>query len=397
MTLLTGATVGACLAYLAGLVLEQRRARRHRAALAHVVHVNGIRGKSSVSRLIDAGLRAGGLRVLTKTTGTQPLVIDADGHEQPVRRRGQPSIREQLSTLRLAARQRAEVLVVECMAVLPEYQEVSEERMLRADVAVITNVRPDHPEEMGADLDDVAAALALTLPRGGAAFTADAAYAGFFAARAAHRGSTCALAAPCHDDPPDFAENVGLALAVCVHLGVPRATALAGMRHYRCDPGVFSVRTLATPAGGTLTVLNALAANDPASAAQLLAHAEAEGLFPTAADAAHRRLLLINNRYDRPARTLQFVDFALAHAERFDAFVLSGHARALVARRLRRRGIAAERLLALKHFSDLPALPALPRQATVFAVGNIVGSGQARAPVDDDALRPHATGNPDVR
>ena len=163
MTLLTGATVGACLAYLAGLVLEQRRARRHRAALAHVVHVNGIRGKSSVSRLIDAGLRAGGLRVLTKTTGTQPLVIDADGHEQPVRRRGQPSIREQLATLRLAARQRAEVLVVECMAVLPEYQEVSEARMLRADVAVITNVRPDHPEEMGADLDDVAAALALTL------------------------------------------------------------------------------------------------------------------------------------------------------------------------------------------------------------------------------------------
>ena len=393
MSLLTGATIGACLAWLGWLVVEQRRARRHRAALAHVVHVNGIRGKSSVSRLIDAGLRAGGRRVLTKTTGTRPRFIDVDGQERPVHRRGQASIREQLATLRRAAQQGAEVLVVECMAVLPEYQEASEERMLRADVAVITNVRPDHPEEMGADLDDVAAALALTLPTNGAAFTADAAYADVFAARAAQKGSTCALAAPCHDDPPDFAENVGLALAVCEHLGVPRPVALAGMRHYRRDPGVFAMQTQPTPCGGTLTVLNALAANDPASAAQLLAHAEAEGLFPTA-PGKNQRLLLINNRYDRPARTLQFVDFALAHAARFDAFVLCGHARGLVARRLRQRGLAAERLLELKHFSDLPALLARPGEtvaATVFAVGNIVGSGQERA----SSSSPNST--PDVR
>ena len=112
MSLLTGATVGACLAWLGWLVVEQRRARRHRAALAHVVHVNGIRRKSSVSRLIDAGLRAGGRRVLTKTTGTRPRFIDVDGQERPVHRRGQASIREQLATLRRAAQQGAEVLVV---------------------------------------------------------------------------------------------------------------------------------------------------------------------------------------------------------------------------------------------------------------------------------------------
>ena len=394
MSLVTGATVGACLAYLGALAFEQRRARRHRAAIAHVVHVNGIRGKSSVSRLIDAGLRAGGRRVLTKTTGTRPIFIDVDGHEQPVRRRGQPSIREQLATLQRAVRQGAEVLVVECMAVLPEYQQTSEERMLRADVAVITNVRPDHPEEMGHDLDDVAAALALTLPTGGAAFTADAAYADFFAARAEQKGSTCTFAAPCHDDPPDFAENVGLALAVCEFLGVPRAVALAGMRHYRRDPGVFSVQTQTTPGGGTLTVLNALAANDPASAAQLLAHAEAAGQFPASAENSWR-LLLINNRYDRPARTLQFVDFAVDHASRFDAFILCGHARALVGRRLRQRGIAAERLLEIKRFAELPSLlcdysPGM--NATVFAVGNIVGSGQESLPTTT-----HASGKADVR
>ena len=36
------------------------------------IHVNGTRGKSSVTRLIAAGLREGGIRTFAKTTGTAP-------------------------------------------------------------------------------------------------------------------------------------------------------------------------------------------------------------------------------------------------------------------------------------------------------------------------------------
>ena len=110
MSLLTGATVGACLAWLGWLVVEQRRARRHRAALAHVVHVNGIRGKSSVSRLIDAGLRAGGRRVLTKTTGTDARVIGVDGVDTKLRRLGPARIGEQLRIIRRARFRSCDVL-----------------------------------------------------------------------------------------------------------------------------------------------------------------------------------------------------------------------------------------------------------------------------------------------
>ena len=49
---------GAFLIILIYLILERRQALRDRAALSHVVHVNGIRGKSTVTRLIEAGLRA---------------------------------------------------------------------------------------------------------------------------------------------------------------------------------------------------------------------------------------------------------------------------------------------------------------------------------------------------
>lgn len=40
---------------LALLILEDRQVRRDRSELVHVVYVNGIRGKSTVTRMIDRG------------------------------------------------------------------------------------------------------------------------------------------------------------------------------------------------------------------------------------------------------------------------------------------------------------------------------------------------------
>ncbi len=50
------------------------------------VHVNGTRGKSSVTRLIAAGLRAGGIRTFAKTTGTAPRIIDSKGKDRVIHR-----------------------------------------------------------------------------------------------------------------------------------------------------------------------------------------------------------------------------------------------------------------------------------------------------------------------
>ena len=369
---MTTFTVLACLAYLAWLILENHLARKHRRAIGHVIHVNGIRGKSSVSRLIDAGLRAGGLRVLTKTTGTCPELIHTNGSQTPLARRGRPSIKEQLRILRLAAGQHADVLVIECMAVLPEYQKISEERMLRSDIGVITNVRPDHLEEMGETLDAIAQSLSNTIPMAGMLFTADAAYAEFFGQRAQAKGTSLVLTESDDIEDPgiDFAENVALALAVCQHLGVARETALKGMARYRPDPGAFRVDRSVGKFGKQLVFLNAMAANDPASAEKILDWAQAQGLMTCG-----RRMLLINNRYDRQARLQQFVDFAVEHQARFDGFIAAGACRQLMRRALVKRGIALERIAGLGSYAELSALE---HDAVIFAVGNIVGSGQVR-------------------
>ena len=64
--------------------------------IPHRIHVNGTRGKSSVVRLIAAGLREGGMKVFAKTTGSCPRVIDHNGIDHEIVRLRSASIGEQI-------------------------------------------------------------------------------------------------------------------------------------------------------------------------------------------------------------------------------------------------------------------------------------------------------------
>ncbi|MGB5548228.1 MAG: poly-gamma-glutamate synthase PgsB, partial [Polyangiales bacterium] len=107
----------------------------HRRRLGRIpirIHVNGTRGKTSVTRLIAAGLREAGVRTLAKTTGTVPRFILPNGREVPVYRPGGANVIEQKQSVTMAAAQRAEALVVECMALQPQLQWLSESKLVRA-------------------------------------------------------------------------------------------------------------------------------------------------------------------------------------------------------------------------------------------------------------------------
>ena len=58
------------------------------------IHINGTRGKSSVTRLIGAGLREGGISTITKVTGTFPRLIIEDGTETYIHRKSTANIIE---------------------------------------------------------------------------------------------------------------------------------------------------------------------------------------------------------------------------------------------------------------------------------------------------------------
>ncbi|MFJ9037189.1 poly-gamma-glutamate synthase PgsB [Streptomyces sp. NPDC102406] len=263
-----------CAALWTAGILEQRR---HFASLEQIptrVLVNGIRGKSSITRLCAGALRGGDLVTVAKTTGTAARFIHPDATEEPVYRKfGIANVVEQIGIVRRAATYRPDALVIECMAVMPALQEINQEKLIRSTIGVLCNVREDHLEEMGPTLDDVARSLSRSMPVGGVCVTAEKDRLHILQEEADKRN--CRLIAVDPESVTDaelrgfswytFKENVAIALAIAELLGVDRQTAMQGMWDAPPDPGVLSVERYITHEGKRLRFANVFAANDPES------------------------------------------------------------------------------------------------------------------------------------
>jgi gamma-polyglutamate synthase len=257
---------------VAGLI-EQRR---HMASLYSIptrVLVNGIRGKSSITRLCAGALRGGDLRVTAKTTGTQSRFIWPDGSEAPVHRKfDTANIVEQIGIVRQAAAERPDALVIECMAVQPPLQEVNQTKLIRSSIGVLCNVRDDHLDEMGPTLDDVARSLSRSMPEGGVCITAETERFSILEEEAARRNCRLIYADPASVSDIEmegfkfftFKENVAIAVAVANELGIDRAEAIRGMWEAAPDPGVLTVEQYSL-GEKSLRLANLFAANDPSS------------------------------------------------------------------------------------------------------------------------------------
>ncbi len=357
--------------------------RRHLGVLKRIpirIHVNGTRGKSSVTRLIAAGLRAGGIRTVAKTTGSAACFIHADGSEEPVVRQAAPNIREQLAIMRRAAQENCQALVIECMAVRPDLQRTAEQKIVRATIGVITNIRPDHLEVMGPRLEDVAVSLSTTTPRNGQLFSSEARFADFLREKATRCGSTFHLTTP--DREPDAAamegfryveipENVALALDVCEAVGVERSQALPGMYEVTPDIGA-TTRTRVRRADKEVVFVNALAANDSESTVFLW---KLQGLD---ARGDREAAVLINNRGDRMRRA---VDMAAIIAKdiRADWYAVVGDQASAFIDMAVRNGVPREKLIALGGKPPEMVLAKLfeltRKHCTVLGIGNIGGFG----------------------
>ena len=317
----------------------------HRSVLNRLpirIHVNGTRGKTSVARLISAGLREGGLRVCTKTTGSFASVCAPDGTEYPLHRQDLPNIIEQMRVLRRLVGFRPDAVIVECMALQPQYQMLTEIHMMKSTHGVITNARADHLDIMGPTPDDVALALAGSTPRKATLYTAEKKYLEVFRRAASDRNTR--LVATTDEDSAqvteaeldDFqytehAENVALALRVCADLGVPRESALRGMQALAPEVGATRILEVSFYERSLLFV-NAFAANDPESTELIwerVVEKYGEG---------RSRIALVNCRFDRPQRSQQLATVASRWSPA-DHYVLMGSGTLLFARAATAGGI----------------------------------------------------------
>ncbi|MBW2509783.1 MAG: poly-gamma-glutamate synthase PgsB [Deltaproteobacteria bacterium] len=360
----------------------------HRRRLSRIpirVHVNGTRGKTSVTRLIAAGIREAGIRCVAKTTGTVPRFILPNGREVPVYRPGGANVIEQKQAVSMAAAQRAEALVVECMALQPQLQWLSEGKLIRATHGVITNARPDHLDVMGPTEDDVAKALAATVPVGGAFLTAERTHRAFFEEVCRDRGATFrgseSISGPLSEEDIEafsyleHRDNIELALSVCEELGIDTETALRGMWRARPDPGAMTEATVEF-FGRKIVFVNGFAANDPISTQyiweqSLRRHQEME-----------RRIAVFNCRSDRADRSKQLAQ-SYAGWTQADEVVLLGTGQYIFARSAVKSGLDPTRLVFVDrtHPADIfeILLGLAETSALIMGLGNIAGPGLALA------------------
>ena len=236
------------------------------------IHVNGARGKSSVTRLIASGIRESGKKVLAKTTGSSPRIINEDGKDIKIHRLRSASIGEQVRLIRKFAKQNIDYLIIECMAVQPQYQWISEQKMIKSNIGVITNVRPDHLDEMGYTMNDIAKSLSNSIPSNGKLVVHKDRFLDLFKGITLKRNSEVKLVeSDVVDDKYmqkfnyyEHKENVELALTVCEQIGVDREVALRGILKNNPDPGALVVWKIRIN-NSINHFVSAFAANDPQS------------------------------------------------------------------------------------------------------------------------------------
>jgi poly-gamma-glutamate synthase PgsB/CapB len=347
--------------------------------------VNGTRGKTAVTQLTAEIFRQSGLRTLAKTTGDEPVLHWPDGRETPLARRGPAGIREQMRVIRMAARARVDAVVLECMALEPHLQEISEAEMVRAGIGAITNVRPDHCEVMGPSLADAAAALGRTIPSDGVLVCGADEGAARIADDAARKGVPCLTVEPLRSVPdPVLAENLALAAEIGRQARLPEDDITAALQRILSRGPGARARRLPGP-GGAIVLVDLFSANDPVSTARLMDRAMGSpgGALP------RPWVALLNARSDRPLRTLAFV-VALAGDRRYDALAVAGSGRGLALRRLKK---AAPRVRVINLAPGEPHRLLAEVGASVSAGSfTLFGVGNHRGPGAD--LRRHFAGGP---
>ncbi len=362
-------------------IIEFARHQKRIFSIPIRIHVNGTRGKSSVTRLIGAALRAGGIKTITKVTGTYPRLILEDGSEAEIYRKESPNIIEQLSIVKYAAIRKTEAIVMECMALQPQYQWITEKQMIHATIGVITNIRLDHVDVMGHTLPEIANVLSKTIPDNQNFFMTETGASDVLKKTADKNNSLIHISDPdsvSNKEMEGFSyiehkENVAMALAVCKHLGLDYNTALNGM--YKANPDAGALKLYRVNAfSKVINFYNAFAANDYQSTLMIWNMIKEEIGFKGP------KIILLNTRHDRMDRAKQLTEMLGKNlSDELDYLMLIGQSTDVVKDLSISEGVDRSKIINLGWtepsliFEEV--LSYTDDESTVVAIGNMGGIG----------------------
>ena len=308
-------------------VREKKNNERNIKEIPIRINVNGIRGKSTITRLITSILTEAGYKTVGKTTGTAPRIMYDRQEEEIVRDPCGVNIREQLKVIQSAKEYGAEALVAECMALRPDYQRIYQEEMIQANVGVIVNVREDHLDVMGPTTDQIAQAFTTTIPYNGKLIISNSEYNDYFIEIAEERNTEVFIAD--ESEIPEgylekftyvvFPNNIAIPLALAKALGIDKEVALEGMLKAKADPGALRIMPIKVDNKEAIFV-NAMAANDPLSTLNIWDMLEDDQMIKDTP------IVLFNARQDRVDRTIQMAKECIPYLGKNIDLVLMGQA-----------------------------------------------------------------------
>jgi len=304
-----------------------------------------------------------------------------DGAEAGIYRKGSPNIIEQLSIVKYAAKRKVEAIVMECMALQPQYQWITEKQMIHATIGVITNVRLDHVDVMGHSLPEIANVLSKTIPDNQNIFMTETSASDVLKKTADKNNSLIHISNPdsvSNKEMEGFSyiehkENVAMALAVCKHLGVDYNTALNGM--YKANPDAGALKLYRVNAfSKVINFYNAFAANDYQSTLMIWNMIKEEIGFKGP------KIILLNTRHDRMDRAKQLTEMLGKNlSDELDYLMLIGQSTDVVKDLSISEGVDRSKIINLGWtepsliFEEV--LSYTDDETTVVAIGNMGGIG----------------------
>lgn len=330
------------------------------------ININGIRGKSTITRLIYGILRENNYKVIGKTTGTDARMLYwFDEEEYPVVRKPQgPNIGEQKDILQNVNDNGGEAIVNECMAVNPDYQIIFQNQLLKANIGVIVNVMEDHMETLGPTLDEVAEAFTATIPYNGKLIVMKDDYTEFFKKEADKRNTETIVVD--RDEVEEsllrefdyivFPDNVAIAMGVAEAVGANTDTALKGMLNAPPDSGAVHIHYYHK--------------NEPQSTKAILQKV-IDYKYPF-----EKKVIILNCRGDRLDRTKLFAENFITEVD-YDTLICVGKSTQLVTEVMKSQPDKKYLNFEGKPFEEVEkAIYAESENALVFCVGNIHGNGK---------------------
>lgn len=342
------------------------------------ININGVRGKSTITRLTYSILREAGYNVVGKTTGTDARLLYWNQDEEiPIIRKPQgANIGEQRGIIKQTVKSGANAIVNECMAVNPDYQKVFQKDLLKANIGAIVNVMEDHMDVLGPTLDEVAESFVATIPKNGHLIVLKDHYEELFKEEAEKRNTEIIIADPTEISEEYlksfpyliFAENVAIALGISRVLGIDDDIAYRGMLKALPDSGAVDIIFYESNNTNN-TFVNAFAANEPTSSKAILKKIEASGYE------YQSKVILLNCRADRVDRTRQFVQDFLPEIQ-FDALICTGKSTHMVTEFMKDRNETYINLEGKDNEDVLNEIFKISNDILLFCVGNIHGPGK---------------------